>query len=594
MPRCLSFKLLVLRQLVVGLCALACLRAAAAFTVSQRRILRDGSPFFVQGVCYQPTPIGNNNTLYEPYGDYFTANYAAIYQRDLPRVRAMGANVLRVYGWKSSQSHTDFLDRCYNHGVSQVFVLLNSWINPGTDWSNSSAVAALAQQFVALDANVANHPAVLGIVIGNEVNSQNGNSTNPAFWAAMNTIAQAVKTANPARLVSIAITDATAQVRDFNASLPKLDFWCIQVYRQPTFGSFFTDYAAASTKPLIVTEFGLDAYDHANNREYPDNAAFVGDRLAALWGDVFNAALGPGAVSSGACVFEYTDEWYKFSGPGSGDLRHDAGGWAAPWFPDGYGDEEWWGLFSIAQTNGGTAPDTLTARVGVAKLTALWTAPLRVVSQPQPVMVRVGSTAQLRFETVSPLTTTFEWRRGGSLVTGGANGVLALASVGWGDAGLYQARAVTSGGALVSDTVEVVVHDEDYLSYSAWAAATFPAGQLGNPAIAGPVADPGGAGVANLLRYAFKTVARSGPLSAPPVVLATVQNQGASYVDVRFTRKTFDPAITYIVETSTDSASWTVIQTLSPGVPAAQALRWATPLGAEPRRFFRVRVELAP
>jgi hypothetical protein len=576
------------------MCALACIRASAAFTVSQRRILRDGSPFFVQGVCYQPTPIGNNNTRYEPYGDYFTANYSALYQRDLPRVRAMGGNVLRVYGWKSNQSHTDFLDRCYNSGISPVFVLLNSWINPGTDWSNTAAVAALAQQFVALDGNVANHPAVLGIVIGNEVNSQNGNATNPAFWAAMNTIAQAVKTSNPSRMVSIAITDATAQVREYNASLPKLDFWCVQVYRQPTFGSFFTEYAAASTKPLIVTEFGLDAYDHANSREYLDSAGFVGDRLAALWGDVFNAGLGSEAVSSGACVFEYSDEWYKFSGAGSGDLQHDAGGWAASWFPDGYADEEWWGLFSVARTNGGAAPDTLTPRAGVAKLTALWTAPLRAVTQPQALMVRVGSSAQLRFETVSPLATTYEWRRGGTLLTGGANGVLGFAPVVLGDAGVYQARAVTSGGALASDAVQVVVHDEDYLSYSSWAAATFTSGQLGNPAIAGPAADPDGAGVANLLRYAFKTAARSGSLATPPVAIAAAPGQGGSYAEVRFTRKTYDPKLTYVVETSTDLATWTVMQTLVPGAPSAQVVRWGTPLGAEPRRFFRVRVELAP
>jgi hypothetical protein len=590
------------RRLALGFLALVCLTAHADFSVSGRRILRDGSPFFAQGVCYQPTPIGNDGAndrrlgAYARAGDFFTADCAALHDRDLPLLRGMGANVLRVYGWNSSLSHTAFLDRCYNGGSQPLFLLLNLWIDPATDWTSATAVVAIAQRYVALDASVANHPAVLGILIGNEVNAQNGNGAKPAFWAAMNTIAQTIKTANPSRLVSVAVTDALPQVQANNASLPVVDFWSMQIYRHPAFGSFFADYAAVSAKPLLLSEFGLDAYDHANSREYLDNAAFVGERLASLWGEIFDASAGAGAVCSGGCVFEYSDEWYKADTEGWMRWQHDAGGYAAPWLPDGWGDEEWWGLFAVALTDGGASSDTLAARAGVARLTALWTAPpLRIVTQPQALLVRVGTVAQLSFSTVSPLATTCEWRRDGNSVTGGADGVLRFSAVNWSDAGSYQARAVTSAGAVTSNAATVLVHDEAYASYEAWAAAAFSVAELAaKPAIADATADPDGTGVPNLLRYAFKELPLRGPLGVAPVHVATVAVGGVNYAELRFARKTYDPKLQYVVETGTDLVGWATWQTLSAGNPAAVALRYPAALGTESRRFFRVRVELVP
>jgi hypothetical protein len=564
------------------------LHAASGFTTAGRRILRDGSPFFAQGVCYQPTPIGNNNTTGEPHGDYYTANYSAIYNRDLPLLRAMGANVIRVYGWKSNTSHADFLDRCHNGGTRPIFVILNSWINPATNWSDANAVSALCNHFVAIENNVGQHPAVLGLIIGNEVNSQNGNGNNPAFWAAMNTIATAIKAANPSRLVSVAITDALHHVSGYNSVLSAMDFWSVQVYRQPVFGTFFTDYAAASKKPLIVTEFGLDAFDHANNREYPNGATFIGDKLTTLWGNVFTAGTGSSAVCSGACVFEYSDEWYKVGDANDpSGIRHDAGGWAASWFPDGYADEEWWGLYAIAPGN----PNVLTPRAGVAALTALWQKPLWAATQPASLVVRVGDNAKLQFSAVSPFSIQYKWRRDSTPITGGTDGNLTISPASWTDAGVYQATATANGGNLDSAIVQIVVHDEAYLNYQSWAAAIFTSAELANPAVSGPGADPDRCGVSNLLRYAFKNMPARGAVTAPPV---SVERGAAGSVVIRFARRTYDPKIRYTVETCSDLVNWAAIQTVSPGYPASQEIPYTPASAGEPKRFFRVRVELLP
>ena len=85
---------------VAGLVLLAVLTADAAgiFTVSGREIFLDGSVFDVRGMCYQPTPIGEDVGTGPPYGDYYTDGYSDLWARDFENLRWMGANVVRMDG----------------------------------------------------------------------------------------------------------------------------------------------------------------------------------------------------------------------------------------------------------------------------------------------------------------------------------------------------------------------------------------------------------------------------------------------------------------------------------------------------------------
>jgi hypothetical protein len=86
----------------------------------------------MRGVAYQPTPIGENASAAAPFGDYYTLNYRAIYDRDFPMLRQMGATAIRVYTWNYTVSHLDFLNKAYNNGVQPIYVLLNRWIDPAS------------------------------------------------------------------------------------------------------------------------------------------------------------------------------------------------------------------------------------------------------------------------------------------------------------------------------------------------------------------------------------------------------------------------------------------------------------------------------
>lgn len=365
----------------------------AAFTVSGRSLLNGGGAFTVRGVCYHPRPIGMETAAMPTMGDFCTQSFADLHARDLPRIRAMGINVLRVYGWDVSADHKAFLDACHNGGVDPIHVIVNRWIWEQTDWDDAAAVDALCSQFAAIEDGLGKHPAVLALALGNEVNlvTPSGktvaNGANPAYWAAMQRVASAVKARNPERLVTVPINDNLAHLAVGEPLMSALDFWSYQAYRGAGFGSLFADYAAVSARPLLLTEFGMDAFDHASGKEYPNNGYTAAQALVSLWQGIAAAK----AVCAGGCVFEYADDWGKVGGAGT----QEAGPWAHPAFPDGWMDEEWWGLFAVAKAGGGQ-PDVLAPRAAVAELSALWRAQASQEGRAEePRLVNVSTRAKV-------------------------------------------------------------------------------------------------------------------------------------------------------------------------------------------------------
>ena len=148
--------------------------ASSIFTVTNRQLFLNETLFNVQGICYSPTPIGMAGNT-PPYGDLFTTTYSHLWERDFPNLRNMGANVIRNYGWTIGADHTAFLDQAYNAGEQPLYVLVNRWVNPSTDWNNTQAINALITEWEAIAEECKNHPAIMGFLIGNEANVQNGN-----------------------------------------------------------------------------------------------------------------------------------------------------------------------------------------------------------------------------------------------------------------------------------------------------------------------------------------------------------------------------------------------------------------------------------
>jgi len=328
--------------------------SAIVVTIHGRQLFVDGNLFVVQSVGYAPTPVGVDPTQTPPYGDYFTSTYGNIYRRDLPILRSLGANAVRLWGWDINADHSAFLDAALNGGDHPIYVIPGFFLSPALypNLADPNVRSKALTDITTFITNIKNHPAVLFYLIGSDLNADwNYGYEKDALFSWLNTAAALVKSlesSNP-HPVSTALNDVDSvnAILRYETVSPNIDFWSINVYRGCDFGPLFLQFSSVSLKPLFISEFGIDEYDDASLRSNPHMQA---ECIADLWGDIEEN----NTYTFGGSVVEYVDEYWKGS-LGIADSRHPGCpsynysqhtncGYPNDNFPDKYANQAWFGL----------------------------------------------------------------------------------------------------------------------------------------------------------------------------------------------------------------------------------------------------------
>lgn len=313
------------------------------------------SPFQIRGVGYQPTPIGTDfrtKALFEDPG---------IYNRDLPNLRNMGCNTIRL--WKKVNSKA-FLDACYNNGKEPIYVILGYYIDPNSDLSNSTVRNLIKNDFQGYVMTYYKHPAVLLWALGNEMNMVYKGDIKD-WYSLANELAKVAYELEGANYHPVAITNMDLQYVGkqtkyaSDTELTYIDIWGVNAYRGLSYKGFFECYTQLSAKPLWIAEYGADAW-HTNNPAMPqdgyEDAVTQAKYYVNNWKEIKSATR-----CLGGALMEYCDEWWKTVG---GDWStQDYKGFKNRYDQsDNYSNEEFWGLFKI-QDNGNN-PDIVIPRTG--------------------------------------------------------------------------------------------------------------------------------------------------------------------------------------------------------------------------------------
>jgi len=325
---------------------------------AQRQILVDGQRFFARGVCYTPIPVG------ESYGDWLGESTQSIWLRDLDLIQEMDLNLLRVYTFDSTENHLPFLDACHERGLL-VAVTLD--YPEGMDYSDSTSRDKWKNRALAVVEKYKHHPAILLWGFGNEKNyyadTEQKRSEHLSY---VNEVTEAIHQAESTASVwhpvcSPLMDNYLSEYFALEAIYPTaVDIWCLNLYRGTSFGSsLFSTYP--STLPMMITEYGADAYDNTNQREWQNDEQT--NALVSLTQELRNWR----DVVAGGIIFAFQDEWWKCDAPSV----HDSCGAAFGGLSDGYANEEWWGVYA---TEAGTNPQARVARGAVAPLAALFAA----------------------------------------------------------------------------------------------------------------------------------------------------------------------------------------------------------------------------
>jgi hypothetical protein len=329
---------------------------ASSVQIQDRQLLVDGKPFAVNGIAYQPVP--------ECQGwQYAWYDRADRYMIDFPLMAASGANVVRLYAPIVTKA---MLDAAWAEGL---YVIPTFGVD---DVQLSCPVGRdfMQDRFVEMVEEWGNHPALLLWLIGNEVNGRLDETTRCSTWYPhLDSMAAAAHTAEGASFhpVGTANSIVSADLADIcqagcsdDTTLPNVDFWAAQAYVGCTFQSIFDTYAAKAdcARPLIITEFGVDAWDSRASGGGAEDQVMQADCLESLLVDAGEAlaVTTPGGVSSGQVIFEWADEWWKSECVPTTDwCLHDTCVTYENWLYDPEADygmnEEWWGIATLDDTD---------------------------------------------------------------------------------------------------------------------------------------------------------------------------------------------------------------------------------------------------
>ena len=297
---------------------------AGRLTVDGRLLRLDGRPFLMRGVTYAPTPPGDDPGWVS--ADYLSSAYTSMHVRDLSLMEQMGLNTIRLYGAGAVEAgQAGFYDMVANRSIGVIGA--SDYSVPAESDNRSCArlseMGVFADEAAQLRARLRlhNHSSLIMWTVGNEFNgawnnwlgSQDelGPDACPSdagclfgdlvaeLFNAVNALCGIVKNEFgllcthvladvpvPARFANetwaTAGDDAARWVEliERHANTSNIDLWGVNTYRGGTFGSLFTDYARASSKPLLVLEYGVDAYDMARRGENEELQAEWTRRLA--------------------------------------------------------------------------------------------------------------------------------------------------------------------------------------------------------------------------------------------------------------------------------------------------------------------------
>ena len=337
MMRCLTLLMFAL------MCSSSCLFAVfvkpaskGKVTVSGRRIYLDGKPFFIKGVGYQPTPIGED-VGYKVFQD------KRIYTRDLPLLRKMGCNTIRTWAVADNK---EFLDACYNNGKDPIYVITGPYLVP-QDFTQEGNKNKVKDEWVKFIKEYKDHPAILMWQAGNEADYAYPNGSKRVIYAMINELAKLAYELEGEKYHPFTTanggTGCIGSPGDLSddASMCYLDAWGANMYPGGSFGGTFRDYESKSEKPFWVSEYGEDAFNSKTGKEDQDTHAACVMNLTREIAENSD-------IVSGGCIMAWADEWWKGGTPSV----HDNGGWEHGGFFDGMANEEWWGIVAVEKQQG--------------------------------------------------------------------------------------------------------------------------------------------------------------------------------------------------------------------------------------------------
>jgi beta-galactosidase/beta-glucuronidase len=355
--------------------------AFSKFTVYIRKqknnhyqLIVKGKPYIIKGVCYSPIPIGQDHD-YDWWSD---PNQPWIVDGKL--MKNMGINTVRIYEPGANPEAVKRVIRDF-YRLYGIRVILGSWLGywqyPCPFYGDKKFQENVKKEVLDMVNLYKDEPGILLWVLGNENNYSCLGQVNP--WP----VEEVDKEADPQKQKALRAKIYYSFVNDISQSIHKIDTahpvalgngeligleyankYCNDVdlvaciiYRGKTFGNLFNSIRATFDKPIILSEFGADAYDAYRKKEDQNMQGFF---LESQWRQIYENIAGSktGAGNAlGGTIFEWSDEWWKHNeyDPESWKIHDTESNWSnGSYYFDIQApgnknmNEEWFGIVALS------------------------------------------------------------------------------------------------------------------------------------------------------------------------------------------------------------------------------------------------------
>ena len=363
------------------------------------KLLLDGKPFLIKGVCYSPIPVGKD------YEYNFWGDPNKPWLLDGKLMQEAGVNTVRIYrvGKNPDEVKKVVKDLYQKFGIhSLVGSYLGFWNWPPPNYADEGFNDKVRTEVLEMVRLYKDCPGVLMWVLGNE-NNYSFDHQNVQRWSTdaidalpdpeaqrkekariyysfVNSLAKEVKKIDPSHPVVLGVGEV-ASLDIAKAQCPDIDVIGMIAYRGSGFGNLFRQVKQKFDVPMIMSEWGADSFNAVTEEPDEENQAKF---LKLQWQEIERNADPKHGVGNclGGTLFEWTDEWWK----GNENLPHT---WAvhdtaAHWYNNSYYydadvttrlnmNEEWWGIYSLDPKKSDGGNNARAPKKSYSELKALWT-----------------------------------------------------------------------------------------------------------------------------------------------------------------------------------------------------------------------------
>jgi len=338
----------------------------------------NGKDFIVNGMNWDYMPIGTNYSY-----SLWTQNESVIKQAlddEMSLLQNMGVNTIRIYSgipkkWIEYIHDNYGIYTMLNHSFGRYGLTIDGVWTPITDYSNKKTQDLLMSEVNKMAEDYKNTRGILLFLLGNENNyglfwagaetedfpdeedkkREVGEKRGRPMYKLMNQATNSMKAINPNS--PVAICNGDLLFLDIIATECKdIDILGVNSYRGKSFTDLYDRVKKEFGKPVLLTEFGADAFNARSGEEDQQAQAYF---LKENWKEIYQnaAGLGKAGNSIGGFTFQFSDGWWKFGQTKNLDIHDSNASWSNGGYFSDYAEgennmnEEWFGICAKGPTN---------------------------------------------------------------------------------------------------------------------------------------------------------------------------------------------------------------------------------------------------